>query len=502
MKFSSITLSLLAIEVSVTAAATCVTPPMNPVLDLDGLTYSGTGPWISSVDSFSCQLGSTSTFVSAENSFQFDGSRAGMIDCDYEIGPSRYPKLSIEVEFYYEKEDGLGWIVGSDNGGYDRSVIISDTRFGGIGQGIGSTYNSGIDYPSTGAWHHVVVVYDQNVANGSFLTLDGTKGSTTTANNNESRDSFSIGGDIQHANHGFDGYIRKVALYDKVLSDNDIANMYTDSCVSTGTCDQPNGGACESGSGAGGDPHIKTWFGEKYDFHGVCDLVLLSNPGFDNGRGMHIHIRNKRMRSWSYISTTAVSIGEDILQIKGGRDSMKYFLNGNEQDADSNNSDGVVDNFAGYKLKYQRISERAVEYEVVLENTELILLKTWNGFVSVTVKNPRKEHFGRSVGLMGSFPNGIKLARDNATIIDDADTFGQEWQVVGSEPKLFTEIEGPQFPIKCDIPSSADMRRRLATSIMPIETAKAVCMDVAKDEKDLCIFDVMVTNDSGLAGAY
>merc|ERR1711935_156754 len=255
-------------------------------------------------------------------------------------------------------------------------------------------------------------------------------------------------------------------------------------------------------AGAGGDPHIKTWIGENYDFHGVCDLVLLSNLGFDNGRGMIIHIRNERTRSWSFISTTVVSIGEEILQIMGGRDSMKYFLNGKVKDADSNKSNGVVDNFAGYRLKYQRISDRAVEYEIVLENTESILLKTWNRFVSVSMKNPRKKHFGGSVGLMGTFPNGIKLARDNVTIMSDLNSFGQEWQVIGSEPKLFTETEGPQFPSKCDIPSSIDMRRRLASSIVNIEKAKAACAGVTKEENDLCIFDVMATNDVGLAEAY
>jgi len=258
----------------------------------------------------------------------------------------------------------------------------------------------------------------------------------------------------------------------------------------------------ESIAGAEGDPHIKTWIGEKYDFHGVCDLVLLSNPGFNNGQGMHIHIRNTRTRSWSFISTTAVSIGEEILQIMGGRDSMKYFLNGKAKDADRNKNDGVVGNFAGYKLKYQRISDKAVEYEVILDHTESILLKTWNRLVSVSMKNPREEHFGGSVGLMGSFPNGIKLARDNATIISDSNIFGQEWQVIGSEPNLFTETEEPQFPSMCDIPLSIDMRRRLASSIVNIEKAKAACAGVTKEKNDLCIFDVMVTNDVGLAGAY
>jgi hypothetical protein len=354
---------------------TCVTPPMDPLIDLDGRTYSGSGPWISSVDGFSCQLGSTSTFVSAENSFEFDGSNSKTIDCEYNISPSRHPKLSIEVVFYYEGKDGLGWIVGSDNGGYDRAVIISDTRFGGIAQGIGRSYNSNIDYPSTGAWHHVVIVYDQNVNNGSFLTLDGAKGNTITANNNESRDSFSIGGDNQHNNHSFDGYIRKVAVYDKALSDNDIANMYADSCVSTGTCDQPNGGGCSqqtvspSSNGAYGDPHIKTWSGEKFDFHGVCDLVLLCNAKFNKGAGLDVHIRNKKIRQWSYVDSAAVRIGTDTLEVRGGEKS-NFWINGIQGNS---NTDKLV--IADYPIKYQNISENSKSLLLVLETTTVLSLR-------------------------------------------------------------------------------------------------------------------------------
>merc|ERR1712151_735138 len=58
-----------------------------------------------------------------------------------------------------------------------------------------------------------------------------------------------------------------------------------------------------SASGAKGDPHFKLWDGKAYDFHGICDLVLLHNPEFNNGLGMDIHIRTKKMKHWSYIKT-------------------------------------------------------------------------------------------------------------------------------------------------------------------------------------------------------
>merc|ERR1711935_1008935 len=101
----------------------------------------------------------------------------------------------------------------------------------------------------------------------------------------------------------------------------------------------------------------------------------------------------------------------------GGTDSNKYFLNGDARDAESKNSDGVLDDFGGYKLKYQRISDVSVEYEVVLKNGDSIALKTWNAMVSVKLNKPLKEDFDGSLGLLGSYPTGAKVARDTKTII-------------------------------------------------------------------------------------
>jgi len=46
--------------------------------------------------------------------------------------------------------------------------------------------------------------------------------------------------------------------------------------------------------GAQGDPHFKTWSQKSFDFHGVCDLMMLSNEKFENNLGMDIHIRTKK----------------------------------------------------------------------------------------------------------------------------------------------------------------------------------------------------------------
>merc|ERR1711935_1288174 len=56
-----------------------------------------------------------------------------------------------------------------------------------------------------------------------------------------------------------------------------------------------------TGAGAEGDPHFITWSGGRFDFHGICDLVLVSTRNFYNTLGMDVHIRTERTRNWSFI---------------------------------------------------------------------------------------------------------------------------------------------------------------------------------------------------------
>merc|ERR1712086_535747 len=103
---------------------------------------------------------------------------------------------------------------------------------------------------------------------------------------------------------------------------------------------------------------------------------------------------------------------------------------------------------------------------------------------------------------MGSFPEGVKLARNKYSVIDDVDNFGQEWQVLPSEQNLFRYIEGPQHPVACKIPSSFEMRRRLSESTTTFKQAKEACTNVNQDLIDLCVFDVMATNDESTVAVY
>jgi len=277
--------------------------------------------------------------------------------------------------------------------------------------------------------------------------------------------------------------------------------------------DSPSKKTDDNFFGASGDPHFMTWGRDKFDFHGICDLVLLSNPSFDNGNGLDIHIRNKKMRMWSYIETAAIRIGENIFEAAGGNKKDEFWINGVVQSVKNNNGekfsdDIVVGNISGYNIEFTRVSEKSCKYVIDIginqdnNKREAIVFKTWHSFVSINVQNPTKEYFNGSVGLLGSFPLGIKLARDGKTTFEDISVFGQEWQVQSSEPRLFLKTGSVKPSDKCSSPSNLDMRRRLVESEMTLKEAKIACTYVDDEMMDLCIFDVMATNDISSSGIY
>merc|ERR1712125_296653 len=211
-----------------------------------------------------------------------------------------------------------------------------------------------------------------------------------------------------------------------------------------------------SASGAKGDPHFKLWDGEAYDFHGICYLVLLHNPEFNNDLGMDIHIRTKKMKHWSYIKTAVIRIGNESFEVMAERKHNYYWNNRIAGDEEIYTMKELPATISGYNIQFRKINSQQLEYTIVIDNNkneknkkktneiktknkkdkeEKIVFKTWINFVRVDVINPTYENFKHSVGLMGTFEESAKMGRDNTTVINDLNLFGQEWQVLPSEPK-------------------------------------------------------------------
>jgi hypothetical protein len=155
---------------------------------------------------------------------------------------------------------------------------------------------------------------------------------------------------------------------------------------------------------AGGDPHFRTWHGHKYDYHGACDLVLLHSEKFDDGLGIDIHIRTKHRGQYSYITTAALRIGDEIFEVMG-QDGGTHILNGEVNMA-------LPAKIAGHKITYNRHSDFQQTYLIHLPQKQTVVIKTWHDIVSVSIEHGTEADFGDAVGLMGDFSTGRLMARD------------------------------------------------------------------------------------------
>jgi hypothetical protein len=264
-------------------------------------------------------------------------------------------------------------------------------------------------------------------------------------------------------------------------------------------CDEP---VTTTKSGGGfGDPHFKTWQGHQFDFHGACDLVLVHSSNFASDLGLDMQVRTEIRDYYSFIKSTAIRIGQDILEVSS---YGVYRLNG-VLGAE------LPAKLADFNVAYtgQPNGKHHVFY-VYLGHQSKIEVKVYEEFVSVSILNGNEERFSDSVGMMGSFSTGAMLTRDSASEISASPAaFAREWQVRGNtaeEPSLFHDAEGPQYPAFCTMPDPevlAGRQRKLRGRVtspedITLEDARKACASWG-DNKDACIYDVLATGVLELA---
>ncbi len=220
----------------------------------------------------------------------------------------------------------------------------------------------------------------------------------------------------------------------------------------------------------------------------------MSDPTFVNGKGLDVHVRTEIVRSWSYIKAAALRIGDDILEVEGGEGLNRYWFNKEYQ--------GKIATIGGFPIMDAKAKRKGHMFNIDLGDGEEIEIRTYKEYVRVDFKRPKENLYANTVGILGDFTTGKKLGRDGVAIFEDYNEFGQEWQVLLSEPRLFHDIDGSKYPKKYGIPSAVEMRRRLGESSITREDAELACSRVISDDFDFCVFDVITLNDKGAAGAY
>jgi hypothetical protein len=259
--------------------------------------------------------------------------------------------------------------------------------------------------------------------------------------------------------------------------------------------------AKKKGSGSG-DPHFKTWTGQKYDYHGECDLVLVDNPSFNHGMGLRVHIRTTRVKYFSFIEKVAVQIGDEVLEFDN--DIENFYINGKRVAENQVHVKTTLGGFVIHRFKKALSIRLQDEYTPEARQAGRVAkidLHTRNsGFPGVYVDAGATDTFQGSLGLLGEFATGRTLARDGVTEIEIADpmnaeAFALEGQVRDIDPNLFMDSRFPQFPQTCLPPKEFVSRLGLAKAM---EEAKEACSHWKEDMED-CVFDVIATRDTLVA---
>lgn len=258
-------------------------------------------------------------------------------------------------------------------------------------------------------------------------------------------------------------------------------------------------------SGGGfGDPHFKKWDGETYDFHGECDMWLITDQNFLNGLDLEVQVRTKIYTWWSGISAAAIRVGKDVFEVQGGKDGeVKYWINGVEGEL-VGEGESLPQTIAGHQVKLHHPDPHKTRFRIdfgEFHRGNSISIEAVNELVRVNVRATGKG-FNGAQGLMGSYPTGQMLGRDGETVIEDTTAFGNEWQVRASEESLFREAGAVQHPNKCVMPdTSSQKKRRLGAGAINRDQANAACAGVGED-RAACVADVLATQSKDAVKLY
>jgi Repulsive guidance molecule (RGM) C-terminus len=205
--------------------------------------------------------------------------------------------------------------------------------------------------------------------------------------------------------------------------------------------------------------------------------------------------------SFPLTESAALRIGDDTLEVS----SWGFYAMNGVESADLSQA------FLGpFAVKYTVENKKKSIFSVHDGDGDHIVVSTYKDWVNIKIF-PTELDYQTSQGLLGEFPSGVMLARNGTTVFtkEEANEFGNEWQVTADEPMLFMlEDREPQLRNgqKCIMPSTTASaeQRRLGEAISE-EAAKEACAHhVEADQFENCVYDVMASGDldMAMAGAF
>ena len=248
-----------------------------------------------------------------------------------------------------------------------------------------------------------------------------------------------------------------------------------------------------------GDPHFVRWQQtHRDDFQGECDLVLFKKSDFELNKDLAVHIRTTSLNSFSFIESSAVKVGQDVLEFAAGQ---KVYMNGGLL-----SFTGASHTFGpGYSVSMSTDSDNNERKVFLVElKTVTLKVKASKAFMTVSISGENFSLNG-SVGLLGKYGSGAMVARDGR-LVDEFLEFGFEWQVIPDQDgQLFQAAREPQLPYeRCRMPDAEMPSRRklLASNGLLYEQALDACNANHPENVDSCVNDVLLSGDLEFAESW
>jgi len=139
----------------------------------------------------------------------------------------------------------LEWIMSQDDGGYDRSILMKDSRFGAgdkLSLGVGGTYTSTVDLLELNEYTHLVAVWEGGAGGTASVYLNGELAQSMIIIQRESSSRygyFCLEQNAAHSNHQWNGCMHQVRVYDEAVDATQVANLYDTATKKQDSCDTP-----------------------------------------------------------------------------------------------------------------------------------------------------------------------------------------------------------------------------------------------------------------------
>jgi len=180
--------------------------------------------------------GSTTAFEGGlkGEAFSFDAAQSSNVNLPVNINQSLLPQMTMGMFIKLKTVvNTRGWVIGHDNGGYDRSLILHDYRYGyGLAAGVGHTYGSALPQlrHDIDQWSFIAVSYDQasNTATIYLNDLDGQSLVQTVNTSNDAGNPTTTLGGLGFGGHGVHGLVDEVFIYDRTMTQEELDQVCDD----------------------------------------------------------------------------------------------------------------------------------------------------------------------------------------------------------------------------------------------------------------------------------